>query len=205
MTVPIAVDDPDLAKGWAHPVRVHILGLLDRRVASTSEICDELDVPFEQADRHVRSLVKIGLVRRVRSTTRGGIEHHYTATMRPKVHDDAWRRLPLIVRRALHDGGLQEAGSHVDAALEEGGFDRDDIHFSRSALRLDREGWADVARELARVLARVEQIEVESEARLARAGSGDYDVGQVVMLFFERALEGRRSDRFETAGVPSAE
>ena len=38
MTVPVDITDPRIAKAYAHPLRIHILGMLDDRVASPSEI-----------------------------------------------------------------------------------------------------------------------------------------------------------------------
>ncbi|MBV9212474.1 MAG: hypothetical protein JOZ25_02385, partial [Actinobacteria bacterium] len=38
LTVPVDITDPRIAKAYAHPLRIHILGMLDDRVASPSEI-----------------------------------------------------------------------------------------------------------------------------------------------------------------------
>ena len=34
MTVPVDITDPRIAKAYAHPLRIHILGMLDDRVAN---------------------------------------------------------------------------------------------------------------------------------------------------------------------------
>jgi DNA-binding transcriptional ArsR family regulator len=119
MTTAIDITDPKLAKAYAHPLRVHILGLLDGRIASPREIADELGTPLSNTSYHVRQLVTLGLVELVgRTARRGAIEHHYTAKIRPTITDAAWARLPEIVKRELLAGGLQQAVKHMADAAE---------------------------------------------------------------------------------------
>jgi DNA-binding transcriptional ArsR family regulator len=191
----IDITDPRLVKAYAHPLRVRILGLLDNRVASPSEIAQELGTPLSNTSYHVRQLAALGLVELVdRATRRGAIEHYYTASFRPKITDEGWAALPGIVRRAVIGGGLGQAVEHIVAAANEGGFDRDDIHFSRTAGRLDEEAWHAIEREMVALLDRIEAIVEASEARLqtdpARAGE---EATALMMLF---AGPARRTDAF---------
>ena len=189
MTLPIDITDPKLVKAYAHPLRIHILGVLDNRVASPSEIAAELEAPLSNTAYHVRQLVALGLVELVgRTARRGAIEHHYTAKVRPTITDEGWAELPGIVKRAVIGGGLQQATTHLVAAAEAGGFDRDDIHFSRTSGRLDREGWRAVSRELASVLERIEAIFKDSEVRASELADADadadVDTSTVLMMHF---------------------
>jgi DNA-binding transcriptional ArsR family regulator len=169
LTVPIDITDPKLVRAYAHPLRMQILGLLDDRTASPSEIAAELGTPLSNTSYHVRQLVALGLIELVgRTARRGAIEHYYTAKVRPTITDEGWARLPDIVKRAVLDGWLQQTIAHVVAAAGEGGFHRDDAHHSRTAGRLDDKGWAIVSRELARTLKRVEDAVEQSRARLAK-------------------------------------
>jgi DNA-binding transcriptional ArsR family regulator len=186
LTAPIDFTDPKLVKACAHPLRIRILGLLDNRVASPSEIAIELGTPLSNTSYHVRQLAGLGFVKLVnRVPRRGAVEHYYTATVRPTITDDGWGRLPQIVRRAMMGAALQQAVAHVIAAAEDGGFDRDDIHYSRTAGRMDAKAWKAVARELTGSLKRIEKIVEESDERVARAGGDSPEVSTVVMMHFE--------------------
>src|SRR2546423_8956882 len=122
LTVPVDITDPRIAKAYAHPLRIHILGMLDDRVASPSEIATELDGPLTHVSYHVRQLAGLGLIKLVRTTPRrGAVEHHYTAQIRPKVTDSAWAQIPDIVKRNMLSGWLQQSGAHVSAAAGAGG------------------------------------------------------------------------------------
>jgi DNA-binding transcriptional ArsR family regulator len=210
MTSAIDITDPRLARACAHPLRIHILGLLDDRVASPRQIADELGTPLSNTSYHVRQLVALGLVELVgRTARRGAIEHHYTAKVRPTITDEGWARLPAIVKRALLAGSVQQAVMLMAAAAEEGGFDRKDMHFSRTAGKLDSAAWADVSRVLQGALAQIEQIVDDSNARAAQEPASDAEESTVMMFHF--AGPSRHSDRAgsgaefksEDAGLPA--
>lgn len=185
MTIPLDITDPKLVRAYAHPLRIRILGLLDNRTASPSEIATELGTPLSNTSYHVRQLVALGLVELVgRTARRGAIEHHYTARVRPTITDAGWAKLPDIVKRAVVEGWLQQTIAHVVNAAQAGGFHRDDAHHSRTAGRVDDEGWSELSRELALMLERAERIVEESEARLDRdPGKRAVDVTTVLMQF----------------------
>ena len=186
MTVPVDITDPRIAKAYAHPLRIHILGMLDDRVASPSEIASELDAPLTHVSYHVRQLAGLGLIKLVRTTPRrGAVEHHYTAQIRPKVPDSAWGDMPEIVKKNLVSGWVQQVGTHVQAGASEGGFDREDAHATRSAFDLDEKGWLAIAKELGRTLERIEKIGAESQARVKKNPGGDSFRATAVMMLFE--------------------
>jgi DNA-binding transcriptional ArsR family regulator len=185
LTVPIDITDPRVVKAYAHPLRAHILGLLDNRVASPREIATELDTPLSNTAYHVRQLASLGLVELVgRSVKRGAIEHHYTAKVRPTITDEGWAKLPEIVKRASISGSLQHGVAQMVAAVEEGGFDRDDIHYSRTAGKLDEKAWKAISRELSRTLERVERLVEESAARLADDPDLEAEDATVILMHF---------------------
>jgi DNA-binding transcriptional ArsR family regulator len=167
LSIPIDITDPKLVRAYAHPLRMQILGLLTDRTASPSEIAAELGTPLSNTSYHVRQLAALGLIELVsRTARRGAIEHHYTASVRPTITDDAWAKLPDIVKRAVVDGWLQQTISHVVTAAANGGFHRDDAHHSRTAGELDEKGWETVSHELARTLERVDAAFEESRKRI---------------------------------------
>src|ERR671932_2273192 len=110
------ITDPILVRAYAHPLRRQILGLLDNRTASPSEIAAELGTPLSNTSYHVRQLVSLGLVELVgRTARRGAIEHHYTARVRPTITDEGWGRLPTIVKRSAMSSSIQHGVAHLVA------------------------------------------------------------------------------------------
>jgi DNA-binding transcriptional ArsR family regulator len=185
LTAPIDITDSRLVKAIAHPLRLQILTLLNNRVASPSEIAIELGTPLSNTSYHVRQLATLGFIDLVdRAARRGAIEHYYTATVRPTITDDAWSNMPEIVKRALVASGLEQGVAHIASAARAGGFDREDVHYSRTAGRLDSEAWAAVSAELAGVLARVDRIVEQSEARLSKDPDAESDDATVMMMLF---------------------
>ena len=186
LAAPIDITDPRLVKAIAHPLRLRILSALSDRVASPSEIADELGTPLSNTSYHVRQLAGLGFLELVdRAARRGAIEHYYTATVRPTITDEAWARVPDILKRAMVSSGLQQGVAHIAAAAEAGGFDREDAHYSRTSGRLDHAGWRAVTSELAALLDRLDLIFAESEARLAAEPEAEGDNTTVILMQFE--------------------
>jgi DNA-binding transcriptional ArsR family regulator len=187
LTVPIDITDPRLVKAYAHPLRIRILSVLENRVASPSEISEELGTPLSNTSYHVRQLAALGLVRLVdRAARRGAIEHYYTASVRPTITDEGWAKLPEIVKRAHVGGILQTAIADVVSAAEGGGFDRNDAHYSRTAARLDRDAWQAIGCELANALNRIDEIVAESDARIGEDPGADWEEATVLMMLFSK-------------------
>ena len=194
MTVPVDITDPRIAKAYAHPLRIHILGMLDDRVASPSEIATELEAPLTHVSYHVRQLASLGLIKLVRTTPRrGAVEHHYTAQIRPTITDDAWGQTPDIVKKNLVTGWVEQLGAHVRAGAAEGGFDREDSHHTRTPMTLDGKGWQQISRELTKTLERIDKIAAEASARVKKNPDSGFRATAAMMLF-----EGPSS----TAGLP---
>lgn len=180
------IDDPRLVKGLAHPLRIHILRVLEDRVASPSEIAAELDAPLGNVSYHVRFLARMGLIE-LSSTEprRGAVEHYYRAVGRPQISAKAWEQVPQVVKDALMSSALDEIGKMVAAAARTGGFDRDQARVSRKAYALDQQGFDDLSEVVAELQDRAAKIERESASRLA-GGDGEaceLDAGVVMMLF----------------------
>ena len=190
MTVPADITDPRIAKAYAHPLRIHILGLLDDRVASPSEIAGELNAPLTHVSYHVRQLAGLGLIKLVRTTPRrGAVEHHYTAQIRPTITDNAWAQIPEVVKKNLVAGWVQQMGAHVAEAVRDGGFDRDNAHMTRSAYELDEKGWNAMAKELGKTFERIQKIGEESKARVKKDPSIPHWRSTCAMMLFEGPTE----------------
>ena len=102
------IDDPRYVKAMSHPLRVRILALLDERTASPVELAGWLGATLGTVAYHVRTLERMGLIELMRETrVRGAVEHHYRATERPSVSDEAWATAPPIAKQAAVSGSLE--------------------------------------------------------------------------------------------------
>ena len=186
MSKPADITDPVIAKAYAHPLRIEIMGLLDNRVASPTQISTELGSPLSLTSYHVRQLVGMGLVKLVsRRQKRGSIEHFYTAIVRPRMYDDVWARIPPIVKRAIVGGRLSQLGKEFFGAAELGGFDREDMHFTRTRMSLTPDAWRRVGRELAEMLERLDRIKADEAAKLDADPHAERIEATAVMMLFE--------------------
>ena len=190
------IDDPRLVKGLAHPLRIQILRVLEARVASPSEIAEEIGAPLGNVSYHVRFLARVGLIELTSTKPRrGAVEHYYRAVGRISVTDQAWAQVPDVVKSGMISATLDQAGRAICAAAAGGGFDRSDAVVARREMVLDEQGFAQFAAELNGLLDRVKEIERESAERLqatSEHADAELEAGLVMMLF-------------ESAGAPVPE
>lgn len=164
------ITDSQLAKALAHPLRVAILGVLEERTASPSELAADLDASLGVVSYHVRTLARLGLVNLVDTRQRrGAIEHYYRAEARPVITSEAWGEVPTIVKQAMVRATLSQIGDQVNDAAQSGGFQRSDSHLTRSPLMLDARGWSELATKLDHLLKDCEGIGSAAAKRLTRS------------------------------------
>jgi len=168
MTKPIAdIDDPRLVKALAHPIRVRIMGLLERGSATPKAMADELGMPLGNVSYHVRMLRDFGFVELERTRiVRGAVEHRYRATSRPRITAAAWAQLPAIVREAFDAAFLDRLVDEIGRAAAQGKLARPDSHLSRQSLALDAEGFAEASQVVAEALERLGEVEARAKARM---------------------------------------
>jgi DNA-binding transcriptional ArsR family regulator len=179
------INDPRLVKALAHPLRVRILGVLQDRVASPSDLAGELKAPLGNVSYHVRILAQLGLLKLVKKRPRrGAIEHYYEARSRVRVSDRAWGQVPKVVKEAMVNATLDQVSSYVEQSAESGGFERPNAHLMRQPLRLDTKGWSELSSLVLGLLERANEIEAASLERLKKTDhEGEFDAGLVMMLF----------------------
>jgi DNA-binding transcriptional ArsR family regulator len=181
------IDDPRLVKGLAHPLRIHILRVLETRVASPSEIAEEIGAPLGNVSYHVRFLARVGLIELTSTKPRrGAVEHYYRAVGRVSVTDQAWAQVPEVVKSGMISATLDQTGRVIGAAASSGGFDRSDAVVARREMLLDQKGFSELAAELNGLLERIQEIEKESAERLETTpdhADDELDAGLVMMLF----------------------
>jgi DNA-binding transcriptional ArsR family regulator len=181
------IGDPRLVKALAHPLRVQILGVLEQRVASPSDLAEELDAPLGNVSYHVRTLAELGLLKLVRrKTRRGAVEHYYQARGRATVSNEAWSQVPSVVRRSMVGVALEQAVESAVAAAAAGGFDGQDASLTRHSLKLDAKGVRETCDALEKLHDELAEIQERSAARLGDS-EGERDLGLVTMLFDGRS------------------
>lgn len=184
------ISDPDLAKALAHPLRIAALAVLEERTASPSEIADELGASLGQVSYHVRTLARYGLVTLVETRPRrGALEHYYRAEQRPVITNEAWERVPSIVKYATVRAAIEQVAAEVNAAAENGGFEQPNSHLTRSPLMLDRHGWSELTEKFDELYAEVERIAARSAKRLAADEHAEEIRASAVLMLFEAGSE----------------
>jgi len=162
--------DQRIMKALSHPLRVRMLTLLNQKVASPSELADELDEPLGNVSYHMRFLADLKMVKLVRTEPRrGAVEHYYEALEPPLISDDDWAQLPVALRRSLSDSTLGDIARDLKGAGETGGFDRENMHVSRLALTLDDQGWNELSTMLTDLLERARGVQEQSNKRRKRS------------------------------------
>jgi DNA-binding transcriptional ArsR family regulator len=172
-------------KALAHPLRVSILSALEHRVASPSELAEELEVPLPNLSYHIRMLVQLDLLKLVKTRPRrGAIEHYYQAKGRISVTDKAWGEVPTLVKEAMVSASLRQVGELVDNAAARGGFDAAESHLSRQPVKLDQKGWKELSKRMEELFKDVQRIQADCEKRRKDSDHLDeVDAGVVLMLF----------------------
>jgi DNA-binding transcriptional ArsR family regulator len=177
--------DPAVARALTHPLRIRILGALEGRTASPSELSIELKSSLGVISYHVRRLTMLGFIKLVDSVPRrGAIEHFYTTVKRPRITDSAWASMPSIVKQATVTPRLDQIGAEAYEAVADGGFDAPETHLTRSPVVVDDVGWKELAGKVEALTGEIQRIEAESKKRLAKSNHhGEQNATVVLMLF----------------------
>ena len=187
-----AIDDPRYVRALAHPLRIRILAMLEERAASPVQLASLLDSTLGRVGHHVRVLRDLGLIELVETRKRrGATEHVYRASSVPGFSDDAWRLAGAGVRRRVAAALLEQIGEYVAGSAAAGGFDRVDANLSRVPLRLDEQGWSELAAAGKRWLAEAEEIGARARERTSGDGTPPIDAAVVLLVFEALAFSDR--------------
>ena len=152
----------------ANPLRVRLLAMLEERPQSPVKLAAALDLSVNVVAYHVKRLAAAGLIELVEThKRRGATEHVYASRHRALFGHEAWDRLDRESRTQLLFPILQQMADYANRAARAGGFDRADSHFTRWTLKVDEEGWRELAE---RATEWVEQA-TAIEARVAERGA----------------------------------
>jgi DNA-binding transcriptional ArsR family regulator len=174
-----------LARILAHPLRVQILSIANRREISPAGFAREHGLDVKRVSHHFTLLRKYGALELVRTRqVRGAVEHFYRGTRPAVFHSEDWERFPRSVRDGAAGAALDDMTSVVEQALESGSFSRhDDSHLIWDALLMDEEGRRKMARWILGFWGKVLEIQDESLARMAESGEPGIKVAFAVMGF----------------------
>ena len=125
-----------MIRGWSRdwPIRCgsRSSACWRNRVASPSEIAEEIGAPLGNVSYHVRFLARVGLIELTSTKPRrGAVEHYYRAVGRVRVTDKAWAQVPDVVKSGLISATLDQVGRVIGAAASSGGFERSDAVVTR--------------------------------------------------------------------------
>jgi DNA-binding transcriptional ArsR family regulator len=167
------VMDQRLIKALSHPLRAHLLATLNERLASPTEMADEIGLDVAFLSYHVRVLRDFGCIELVETgQRRGATEHFYRARPVLFFDDLAWRQLPASLKSDLSADMLQSILNDLIRAMRAKTFDaREDRHLSWAPILLDEKGWADANSALFETLERIFEIQAECAERLAETNT----------------------------------
>jgi len=168
--------DKRLIKALSHPLREHVLAVLNERVASTSEIGREIDLDVPAFYHHVELLEELGFLERVETKQRRGAkEHFFRAKATVLFDDEAWERIPATVRSDIAGGHIYEILSDLVAALRAGAFGASPAtHNTWLPGVFDKLGWRECMALMNETLDKVMAIQRRSSERIAVTGESGF-------------------------------
>lgn len=159
-------------KALSNEDRVKIFAIFCERIASPTEISDELGPGLSQVSYHVSVLRKCRLIVLDHKTpVRGAVEHFYRAAVPTLIPPDAWEGLPPSIRKTISLGILQEFFEDAFASLEAGVFDSPPGELSWTPLILDALGIEEFGQLSRGFLEAVLELQTKADKRRPK-GSG---------------------------------
>jgi DNA-binding transcriptional ArsR family regulator len=133
---------------------------------------------------HVRTLYDLGLLDLVSTRQRrGATEHFYRARRHPRFTDEAWSRLDAVPKQRMITAALDQIHDYATRSAAVGGFDAADAHFTRTSLKLDAQGWSELAEATKEWLRQAVAIEDAALERLTEEPDSTREAGLVILLF----------------------
>ncbi len=190
--------DRRLVHAIGHPVREHILAVLNERQASPTEIGDELELDVSAFYKHVQVLERLGCIECVDTRrVRGVHERIFRATATLSFDDEAWQRVPATLRADVWADLLRRlcndvTGALLDGRLGGGGPE----HVSLTPALVDAEGRNEIFAILDEALSRVRTVQRESATRLRESGGQGTPVTVAILGYeAEQALSSASASR----------
>jgi hypothetical protein len=169
--------------------------MLDEEEASPVVLAKRLGEPLGTVSYHVRTLYDLGVLDLVRTRQRrGATEHFYRSRARPSFGDQAWGELAVVPKQRVIGAALAQTHDYASRSAAAGGFDRADAQFSRTSLKLDAEGWTELATAARQWVEQARRIEAAAAKRLGSSRGSGVDAGLAVLLFEALPFSADRED-----------
>jgi DNA-binding transcriptional ArsR family regulator len=180
-----------LMRALAHPMRVTILQLLEEAPSSPVRISQRIDESLGSVSYHTNVLADLGLIELVETRpARGAVEHIFRIDPDATLGSPSWRRVPPSLRSSVVGGALNSFTARAIEALRAGTFQaRDGSVLSWLPLRVDEQGWAEIAEIVESVEERFRAVGERCGARLENQDDGIPIV--VAVAAFETSSRGR--------------
>lgn len=172
--------DPQAVHALSHPLRVRMLAVIGERSLTAAQLAAELETDPRSVAQHARMLERLGFFETTKGR-RGRAE--YRRVRGAEVPDHVWDQAPTTAKRKMISAGLTQLHTTASAALAHGGFDRGDMHFTRTGLALDEQGWQTLSEEMLTWLARIDEIRAEGAERVAAGNAQPINATATLMLF----------------------
>jgi hypothetical protein len=188
--------DRPLIEALHHPIREHILAVLNERIASPVEIGDEIELDVSAFHKQIEFLEERGLIELVDEGPPGRTSRHfYRATATTFFDDEVWKEVPASVKVGIDVSFIREFVNEAWKAMKRGTFHAHvDKHANWSPMVLDRRGWKEAMRLLRATLLRLVEIQRRSSIRMLR--SGEPGIPTTIAIFgFEASPDYKRPPR----------
>jgi DNA-binding transcriptional ArsR family regulator len=191
--VPSSHVAPAMARAIGNPVRVDILAALGDGPRTAGRLAAEVDADRRSVARHASVLERVGLVQRT------GPRHRATYSLNKTLvfSDSEYGALPPTSRESAVAAALTHYHTAAVSALEHGGFDREDIHLSRTSLELTDAQWRELYDAFTELLERV-----ESTAATAPTPEEPTTRASAIMMLFERPTRGGARSELDDEAEP---
>lgn len=188
----------EYASALTDPVRYRLVGALADGPRTLESLASELDASSAEILTHATLLERLDVLR---ATEHGDGTRTYELQREPIIWDTAWGRLPVPTRRSIAAAGTTHMTRMATAAADRGGFDREDVHITRTTVRVDEARWRELSTLLGGMLHTLGDLE---EAPAPDGATGPTFQATAVMLLFtdEHAeIEPPRPDRAENRAL----
>jgi DNA-binding transcriptional ArsR family regulator len=152
--------DRRLISALSHPVREHVLAVVNERPASPAEVGREIGLEVPAFYHHVEVLEQLGCIEQVETQRRRGVkEHFFQATATMLFSDREWQKFPGSVRSDIIASHIRSIMGELARALRSGAFREKETHTTWLPGIFDGLGWQEVMALMNETLARLMDIQ----------------------------------------------
>jgi len=165
--------DECIAKVLGNAFRQQILWILNERIASPSEIAEELGVDLRKVCNHINVLKEANCIELVYVKPVGNrLQHFYRATSRAFLDEVEWPKVPDSVKGGMRATLLRNILADVIEVVAEGTYDElEGSHMSWTPMILDEQGRNEIAQILERALLEAMTVQEATKERLVSSGA----------------------------------